>query len=115
MKHSQALIPIRRYERPLSFRDFIRWATLLTLGVTAVTIVIAVFQRYFEVWAVAAGLWFLAVAAIWIGTLAVGCVVMIPVEIWRLGKRLARKRESRVIPQGRLWDRWMDGPEHLQS
>ena len=61
MKHSHGPIPFRNDERPLSFWDFIRWATILTLCVTAVTLVIATVQCYSEVWAIAATLWFLAV------------------------------------------------------
>jgi hypothetical protein len=114
MKQSQPPIPTRSGERPLSFWDFIRWAALLTLGVTAVTLVIAAVQCYFEVWAIGADLWLFSVLAVWIGTLTVGCLVMIPVGIWRLSKRLARKGAGRTIPQGQLWDRWMDGPEHLR-
>jgi len=69
MKHSQPPIPTRSDERPLSFWDFIRVAGLLTLGVTAVTLVIAAVQCYFEVWAIGAALWFLTVLAVWIGPL----------------------------------------------
>jgi hypothetical protein len=114
MKHSQPRIPTRRNERPLSFWDFIRWAVLLTLGVTVVTLVIGAVQYSFDVWAISAALWFLTVLAVWIGTLTVGCLVMIPVGIWRLCKRPARKGQSETIARGRLWDRWMDGPEPIR-
>jgi len=114
MNHSQLPIPTRSDERPLCFWDFIRWAVLLILGVTAVTLMIAAVQCYFEVWAIGPALWFFAVLAVWIGTLTVGCLVMIPVGIRRLNKRLARKGAGRTIPQGQLWDRWMDGPGPLQ-
>ena len=100
-------------ERPLRLWDFIRWAALLTLGVTAVTLVIAAVQCYFEVWAIAPLLWILTVLAVWIGTLTVGCLVMVPMWIWRLGKRLARQPTWKVKTQGRVWDRWIDGPEPL--
>jgi hypothetical protein len=111
MKHSQAPIRIRTGERPLRFSDFVRWAAILTLGVTAVTFVIAVVQSNFEVWALSAALWFLSVFAIWIGTLSVGFLVMIPVEMWRLGKHLSGKTDANTSPQKLLWDKWMDGPE----
>jgi hypothetical protein len=101
----------RADERPLRFRDFIRWAAILTLGVTAITLVIAAVQSDVEVWAVSAALWFLAVLAIWVGTISVGCLVMIPVEIWRLGKRLSGKNAEKTAPQRLLWDQWIDGPE----
>jgi len=85
------------------------------MGVTAVTLMIAAVQCYFEVWAVGPALWFFAVLAVWIGTLTVGCLVMIPVGIWRLSKRLARTGAGRTVPQGQLWDRWMDGPEPMRQ
>jgi hypothetical protein len=113
MKHSQAPIRIRPGERPLRFSDFVRWATILTLGVTAVTLVIAVVQSNIEVWALSTALWFLSVVAIWIGTLSVGFLVMIPVEISRLGKQRTGKTEANTSPQKLLWDKWMDGPEPL--
>src|SRR5262245_50099314 len=113
MKPSKASIPTSGRELPLRFWDFIRWAALLTLGVTAVTLVIVAVQCYLEVWAIAPLLWFLTVVAVWIGTLTVCCLVMIPLWIWRHSKRLARIGEGKVPPQERLWDRWIDGPEPL--
>lgn len=113
MKHSQAPIPIRSDDRPLGFWDCIRWATLLTLCVTAITFVIAAVQCYIEVWAIAAGLWFLAVLAVGIGTLTVGCLVMIPVEFWRHAKRHSGENTAKTAAQKLLWDRWIDGPEPL--
>src|SRR5205823_1482783 len=105
MKPSRASMLIGRDERPLSFSDFIRWAALLTLGMTGVILVIAVFQSNVEVWAHCAVLWFLTTLFVWIVVLTVGCLVMVPVGIWRLGKRLARQGAGKTIPQGRLWDR----------
>jgi hypothetical protein len=104
MKH------FRTDDRPLSFRDFVRWAAILTLGVTAVTFVIAAVQSNVEVWALSGVLWFLAVFAIWVGTLTIGCLVMIPVKIC---KQLSGKDAAKTTPQKLLWDKWMDGPEPL--
>ena len=102
----------RTDERPLRFWDFIRWAAILTLSVTAITVVIAAVGSDVEVWALSATLWVLAVLAIWVGTMGVGCLVMIPVEIWRLGKRHSGKNAAKTAPR-LLWDKWMDGPERL--
>lgn len=88
MKQSKAPIPIRTDARPLGFWDFIRWVMILTLGVTAVAVGIAAVQCNVDVWALSAVLWFLAILAIWIGTLTVDSLVVIPVEICRLGERL---------------------------
>ncbi len=55
----------------------------------------------------------LLVFASWVGTLIVGCLIMIPVWIWWFGKRLAQTGLKRTIPKERLWDQWMDGPEPL--
>jgi hypothetical protein len=84
MKHSEAPIPTGIDKRPLSLWDFNRFATLLNVGVTAAMLVTAVFQGGHEVWRMAAMLWPLTILVIWIVTLIIGCLVMIPVGIWRL-------------------------------
>ena len=109
MKHVTPPTPTRRHQRPLSFWDFTRFSVFLTFGVTVVFLVVAAVACNVEVWAISANLWVLTTLAIWIGTLTVGCLVMVPLGIWRLSKRLARKDAEKPIPQGRLWDRWIDG------
>jgi hypothetical protein len=111
MRSSKAPKCIGSDEHPLRFSDIIRWGALLTLGVTAVAIVIAAVPTFFAVRASIAFLWLLTVLAVWNGTFAVGCLVMIPLVKWEISKRLARKGAGKIIAQGRLWDRWMDGPE----
>ena len=56
---------------------------------------------------------FLALFPIWAGTLTVGCLVMIPMWIWRLCIRLTRKTRAETAHQKQLWDQWMDGPYPL--
>ncbi len=58
---------------------------------------------------------FLTLFPIWVGALTVGGLVMIPVWIWRLSKRLFVKNAAKTTPQKQLWDQWLDGLEHLQS
>ena len=111
MKNSEGLIPTATHEHPLSIWDFIRFSVFLTVGVTIAMFVTAAVQFNVEAWAISAVLWFLAILAIWIGTLTVACLLMVPMGIWRLSKRLARKDAEKPFPQGRLWDRWIDGPE----
>jgi len=113
MRHTKVHTATARHQRRLSFRDFIRWAALMTLGVTVTFLVIAIFQRNVEVWANAPLLWLLTIVAVWVGTLTVGWLVMFPLWIWRLSKRLAQMDTAKTIPQGQLWDRWMDGPEPI--
>ena len=113
MKHSQAFVATGSDKRSLSFWDFIRWAALLTLGASVPIIVIALFQWNVEVWATVPLLWLVTVVALWVGTLTVGCLVMIPVCIWRLTKRLAELDRAKTTPQGGLWDQWMDSPEPM--
>jgi hypothetical protein len=47
--------------------------------------------------------------------MSVGCLVMIPVGLWRLGKRLAREDQASTVPYAvsykGMWDKWIDGPE----
>src|SRR3954465_5537601 len=113
MKHSRTPIGTGTHERPLGLWHFARFATLLNGVVTVAMLVTAVFQGGHEVWLMAAMLWPLTILVIWIFALIIGCLVMIPVGIWRLGKRLARQGARRDTSQGRLWDRWIDGPEPL--
>ena len=114
MKHVRAAIPSGTHKRPLSLWDFARFATLLNLGVTLAMVMTAVIESNVKTWIMAAVLWPVTIFVVWIVTLTVGCLVMIPVGIWRLSKRLARTGAGRTIPQGQLWDRWMDGPEPLR-
>jgi hypothetical protein len=111
MKNSGPPIPTTKHERPLRFLDFIRFATLLTLCIFPVVILVAVLlgAKHFDrtVWVLGV---FLAVFPIWVGTLTVGCLVMIPVWIWRLWNRLSGESAGETTPQKQLWDQWMDGP-----
>jgi hypothetical protein len=116
MKYSGPSFSTTRHDRPLRFWDFVRVAAFLTLCVFPVMILLAASlaakSHDHSVWEVAA---ILTLFPIWVGTLTVGCLVMIPVWIWRLCKRLARGVSGKTISQERLWDRWIDGPEQLQS
>ncbi len=116
MKRAEAPIGTRSKELPLSFWDFIRWAALLTLWVTALAVVIAAFKPDPNVWVAIAGVWFLVVCAVWLGILVVDCLAIISVAIWRLTKRLTQTAQietERTVPHGGLWDQWMDGPEPM--
>jgi uncharacterized membrane protein YhaH (DUF805 family) len=114
MKHSQTPIQTRNDERPLRFWDFIRGAAFLTVCIFPIVILLAASltaKRHDRtLWEIAT---FLTLFPIWVGTLTVGCLVMIPVWIWRLCKRLSGTNAAKTTPQGRLWDRWIDGPEPL--
>jgi hypothetical protein len=72
-----------------------------------IAVMAAAIARDFEGWKLAA---FLTLFPIWFGTLTVAVLVMIPLWIFRLSKRLARKHTGKTTPQGRLWDEWMDSP-----
>lgn len=111
MKHSTPAKPTRRHQRRLRFRDFIRFSVFLTFGVTLAMFVTAAILGNPSVWTIALILCPLTILILWIGTLTIGCLVMIPVAIWRLSKLLAHKGVEKVTPQGRLWDQWLDGPE----
>jgi hypothetical protein len=115
MKHSEAFIPTRSEERPLSLWHFARFAALLTLAMPIAMVVPAAVRGSHEVWAVATSLWLVTILAVWIVILTISCLVMISVGIWRLSKRLAQKGAGSTISHGRLWDQWMDGPEPMRS
>jgi hypothetical protein len=114
MKHSKAPFPTNTHKRPLSLWHFTRFAAFLTIGMTVAMLVTAAFQGNIYVWAVAAILWPVTMLIVWIVTLTIGCLVMIPVGLWRLSKRPAPKDAGEINPQGRLWDRWIDGPEPMR-
>jgi len=108
---SKAVIPAGNDQSPLRFWDFIRFAALLSLCITPVIAVpTAAMARDYELWEIAA---FVTLIPIWVGTLTVGCLVMIPVWVWRLYKRFSQEGAKKTTPQGRLWDQWMDGPQPL--
>jgi hypothetical protein len=67
-----------------------------------------------EVLYIAPFLWSLCVVAIWVGTISVGCLVIISTWTLKLCKRLAREGTESAMPQGRLWDSWIDGPQPLR-
>jgi uncharacterized protein (DUF2062 family) len=114
MKHLEGLIPTPTHKRPLSLWDFARFAAFLTFGMTVAILVTAAIQGNPYVWAVTAILCPVTILLVWIVTLTIGCLVMIPVGIWRLSKRLARQGAEKTIFQGPLWDQWIDGPEPLR-
>jgi hypothetical protein len=91
--------------------DFMRFAALLSLCIlplVALLVMLAGSNRPNDaIWGVAV---FLALFPIWVGTLGVACLVMIPVWIWRLLDRCAQKTAFKTTPQRPLWDQWIDGP-----
>jgi hypothetical protein len=111
MKHSGLPIPAKTHERPLRFWDFVRVAAFLTLCISPLVILLtaSLAAKHHDggVWGIAA---FLTLFPIWVGTLTVGCLVMIPLWIWRLCKRLSGTISPKSTPQKQLWDRWVDGP-----
>ena len=113
MGHSKAPIPTGTHKRPLSLWHFARFAAFLTLGSAVVILITAFVQGNHEVWALASILCLWTTLVVWIVALTIGCLVMVPVGIWRISKRLARKGVGKTVRQGRLWDRWIDGPQPL--
>ena len=97
----------------LSFSAFGRVASLLSLGAIIAIVSYVLFSGDSRLWVYSAALCGITIAVIWVVTFAVGSFVLIPVSIWRLGRRLVRAISGRVAPRGEVWDRWMDGPEPL--
>lgn len=111
MKNAKAPVLTKTGERPLRFRDFIRFAALLTLCIgSLIAIQVMTMAGDHELWGIAA---FLILVPIWVGTLIAGCFVMIPVWVSRFVRRPTRKRVGKTPPEGRVWDQWMDGPEPM--
>jgi hypothetical protein len=111
VKHPKSSITIENCEPRVTLWNFARFAALLTLAMPVAMVVTAIVTGSNEVWAVGAFLWLVTIIAVWIVVLTFGCLVMIPVWFWRLGKRLGRQVAGKATPKGRLWDQWIDGPE----
>jgi hypothetical protein len=90
-------------------------AALLTLGASTVMLAIMLLSGDPQLWHVSGLLCLLTIAAIWTVTITIGCLVMIPVGLWRISRQLSRGVPSNAVPQGQVWDRWMDGPETFVS
>jgi hypothetical protein len=115
MKHSKACVPRVRDRRRLSLGSFIRVATLLTVGAIAVMLIVILLSGDPQLWEASGLLCVVTIAVVWTITLTIGCLVMIPVGIWRIGRQLSRSIPQKGASDGRVWDRWMDGPEPLRS
>ncbi len=129
MKHPESISSTGQGDRSLTFSLFIRTGVSLTLVYSvalpsAGLLIIAVYgpasllipSLHFDFMILCRIIAFFAVLLVfasWVGTLIVGCLIMVPVWIWRFGKHLAQARIRVTVPQGRLWDQWMDGPEPL--
>ena len=128
MKHSQRPLSARSDEVPLSFRYFILLATKHTaLGVVTcfgAALMVTVFSgiaslftsHQFEpllIWNIVGFLFVMYIVTLWFASILVRCLIMIPVEICRLIKLLVRTNARNTAPEGRLWDRSLDGPGPL--
>jgi hypothetical protein len=92
---------------------FSAWGALLTLWLRAIAVLIAAITVHPHGWVVVAVLWFALVAALWFGIFTAWCLVMIPLAIWRICKRLAQLPVEKTSFHGGLWNQWMDGPQPL--
>jgi hypothetical protein len=113
MKHSKACVPKQSRCSRLSMWAFVRVAALLTLGAASVMLVIMLLSGDPLLWQFSAVLCFGTIAAIWTITITIGCLVIIPVALWRIGRQLSRGIPANLAPHGQVWDRWMDGPDAL--
>jgi len=114
MKYSKACVVKKRPGvRSLSLSGFARVALLLTYGAMPVMLTFVLLSGDPQLGMVGGVLCLLTIVAIWTLTITIGCVVMIPVGVWRIGKRIAQDNPRKSANRGQVWDRWMDGPEPL--
>ena len=128
MKHSHTPPSGTSEDPSLSFGYFIRYAAkhtafavvvYLSVGllVTGFFGIASLFTSHqFEpllIWKVVGFFFVLTVPVLWFASIFVGCLIMIPVEICRLFQLLVRTNPKNTAPEGRLWDRSLDGPETL--
>ena len=113
MNRSKSRLPRVNQRRRLTLSGFIRVAAPLTLGALSVMLGMMLLSGDPQLWQASGTLCLVTIAAIWIITISIGCFIMIPVGLWRISKRLSRGIAGKAGPDGRVWDRWMDGPEPL--
>jgi hypothetical protein len=53
----------------------------------------------------------LYVPVLWFCTICVGCLILIPVEIWRFSHRGNQTGLNKGAPEEGLWDRYLDVPK----
>ena len=126
MKHTHAPSSGTSENPSLGFSYFIRFEAKQTafggvaclaagLLVTAFFGIASVLTSYrFEpilIWKVIGFFLVLFVSVLWFCTICVGCLIMIPVEIWRFSHRRTRTDPKKVAPEEGLWDRYLDAPE----
>jgi len=120
MKHSRTSASTSAEPRSPSCADFIRSGvrfTFCAIAAIPILVVYAILRVKFEDWAIASLVYSLGLLAVvlvvWVGTFVACCLVMVPVGVFRFAIRHAKAREVKTMPQGRIWDGWMDGPEPL--
>jgi hypothetical protein len=111
MKHAKPVAPIKRDEGRLSVHGILRVATLLALGATISILSITFFSTDPQLWQFSGLLLLGTIATIWVFTITIGCCMLIPVNLWRIHRRLSRTGGWRPDHRGRVWDRWIDGPD----
>jgi hypothetical protein len=111
MKHSKSVASRRARGRELNMMRFVRTASHLSLGALVVILTYINFCGDSRLQGASAALGVVTIGLIWAFTLSIGCFVMIPVELWRLRRRLERGYCRTAGQNGQVWDRWIDGPE----
>jgi hypothetical protein len=126
MKHSHAPSSGTGEDPPLGLGYFIRYAAEQTafggiaclaaaLLLTAFFGMVSVFTSYqldpILIWKAIGFFLVLTVPVLWFCAICVGCLIMIPVEIWRFSHRRTPTDPKTGAPAGGLWDRTLDGPE----
>ena len=126
MKHFHAPSSGTSEDPSLGFGYFIRFAAEQTafggvaylavgLLLTAVFGIASVFTSYrlepILIWKVIGFFLVLYVSVLWFCTIGVGCLIMIPVEIWRFSHRRTQTDLKKGAPEDGLWDRYLDAPE----
>jgi hypothetical protein len=128
MKQSHTPSSSTSEDRSLGFGYFIRYAAKHTAFAVVVYLAVGllltgffgiaslVTSHQFEpllIWKVVGLFFVLTVPVLWVATIFVGCLIMIPVEICRLIQLHVRNNPKNTAPEARLWDRSLDGPGPL--
>ena len=109
MKHSKPNKSETPREPMTRFRDFVQFAALLSVSALVFVMLFAGANlfRSGETWLIAV---IITLVPIWVGTMAVACLVCIPPAIWRSIRRRLGWLPKQPGEAGELWDGELDGP-----
>jgi hypothetical protein len=113
MKHASFSIEKRYGYDDFSLGGFVRAALVVTLSTSIVVLPALVCSCDPELWVEVGPPFAVSIALTWTSALALGWFFRLMVRIWTILWLGEPQLPSKLDQNGKLWDRWMDGPEPL--